>query len=84
LFSDAPNVDGGALKFARKAMGLTQDSLARALEVKPETISRWETGAAPVSRSTQLAVLGLLRTSDDAPQRFERLVDDGAPLSKTG
>jgi DNA-binding transcriptional regulator YiaG len=35
---------GVEIRFLRKAIGLTGKALAEALEVKPETLSRWENG----------------------------------------
>ena len=43
-------------KGCRKSIGWSQARLARELEVHPMTISRWETGAIPVSRIAILAV----------------------------
>jgi transcriptional regulator with XRE-family HTH domain len=36
---------GTRIKAARKALGLSQDKLAKVLEVATMTVSRWETGA---------------------------------------
>jgi transcriptional regulator with XRE-family HTH domain len=53
-------VNGDELRFARKAMDQLQPTLAKLLDVSVGTISRWETGAEPIGRQTQLAVLLLL------------------------
>ncbi|HEY3354618.1 MAG TPA: type II TA system antitoxin MqsA family protein [Polyangia bacterium] len=45
---DAPE----ALKFLRKATGLQGRELAVLLDVRPETVSRWEQGKRPVDRAT--------------------------------
>lgn len=57
VFQQAESINGDELRCARKAMGLTQPDLAALLDVATETVSRWETGADPIRRQTQLAVL---------------------------
>jgi DNA-binding transcriptional regulator YiaG len=57
VFQQVESIEGGELRFARKAMGLRQPELAALLDVATETVSRWETGADPIRRQTQLAVL---------------------------
>lgn len=39
--------------FCRKAMGFTGKKLAKILDVKPETVSRWENGKQPIADSTE-------------------------------
>jgi DNA-binding transcriptional regulator YiaG len=53
-------IDGSELKFARKALDLSQAELARLLGVTTETVCRWETAKESFKRQTQLAVLRLL------------------------
>ena len=67
VLSSAPSIMGAELKFARKAMGLTQPELAALLDVAVETVCRWEKGAQAetVSKTTQLAVLHLLEHTRD-------------------
>lgn len=60
VLSQAPSLEGDELRFARKAMGLRQPDLAALLDVATETVSRWETGADPIRRQTQIAVLLLV------------------------
>ena len=60
VLSEVDDIGGGELKFARKALGLTQAELARQLGVTMETVCRWETGKEDFKRQTQLAVLRLL------------------------
>jgi DNA-binding transcriptional regulator YiaG len=60
VFSRAESIEGAELRFARKAMDLLQPALAGLLDVSVGTVSRWETGAEPIGRQTQLAVLPLL------------------------
>jgi DNA-binding transcriptional regulator YiaG len=57
---DGPS--GGVLKFARKALGLRQADLARALGTASETVSRWEANER-IDRTVSLAVAHLLATS---------------------
>jgi DNA-binding transcriptional regulator YiaG len=57
VLSHAGSINGDELRFARKAMGLRQPDLAALLDVATETVSRWETGADPIRRQTQLAML---------------------------
>jgi DNA-binding transcriptional regulator YiaG len=60
VFQQSETIQGGELRFARKAMGLKQPELAALLDVATETVSRWETNKDPIRRQTQLAVLLLL------------------------
>jgi DNA-binding XRE family transcriptional regulator len=57
VFKKAESINGDELRFARKTMGLRQPDLGALLDVATETVSRWETGADPIRRQTQLAVL---------------------------
>lgn len=61
VLSEVADVGGAEIKFARKALGLTQARLAALLEVAPETVSRWETGAETMSRVSRLALLAVVR-----------------------
>ena len=76
VLSEVAEVGGAEIRFARKALGLTQARLAALLEVAPETVSRWETGAETMSRVSRLALLavvrdprGLARLEKDEPAR---------------
>lgn len=60
VLSEVHEVEGSELKFARKALGVSQPALARLLGVTPETVCRWEASKEPFKRQTQLAVLRLL------------------------
>lgn len=77
VLTDCMNVEGSVLRYARKALGLTQAQLARALDTSPETVSRWETGSLSITRQTQLAVAHLLTRAGDDPDGFEHLVNGG-------
>jgi DNA-binding transcriptional regulator YiaG len=72
VLSEAAEIGGAEIKFARKALGLTQARLAALLEVAPETVSRWETGAEAMSRVSRLALLAVVRD----PQSLARLAEE--------
>jgi transcriptional regulator with XRE-family HTH domain len=54
---------GARLAVARKARGWSQEKLAEALSVQPETISRYETGAVPMSLAVLVRVAESLQVS---------------------
>lgn len=60
VLAHAESIVGDELKFARKAIGLSQVELGALLDVTNETVSRWETGAEPIRRVTQLVLLLLV------------------------
>jgi DNA-binding transcriptional regulator YiaG len=49
-------MDGDELKAIRSALGLTQAELAEMLEVKPNTVARWERGVLSVPKTVELAM----------------------------
>lgn len=49
-------MDGDELKERRTALGLTQAQLAEILDVKPNTVARWERGLLTVPRTVELAM----------------------------
>jgi transcriptional regulator with XRE-family HTH domain len=51
---------GGRLRYARKALGLTQVRLGELLGYAGETVSRWENDQAEVPPVVRLAMIGLL------------------------
>lgn len=67
-----PSSEGFA--FLRKALGLTAVKLAQLLDVRSETISRWENGASTFDRATWLALGSLvLERSGRQTSPLERL-----------
>lgn len=48
-------MEGIELKKRREKLGLTQSALADILEVKPNTVTRWENGVLPISKTVELA-----------------------------
>lgn len=60
-FSDAPRVTGAMLRFARKALDMTQAQLAERIGTTLESVSRWEREERPMEPWVPLAVLGLVR-----------------------
>lgn len=59
-FKDAPKVTGGMLRFARKALSMTQLQLAERLGATAESVSRWERGEREMEQWISPAVIGLL------------------------
>ncbi len=49
-------MEGDALREKRIALGLTQVQLAEILDVKPNTVARWERGLLSVPRTVELAM----------------------------
>jgi transcriptional regulator with XRE-family HTH domain len=49
-------MEGEELKEKRIALGLTQAQLAEILDVKPNTVARWERGLLAVPRTVELAM----------------------------
>lgn len=49
-------MDGEQLKEKRISLGLTQAQLAEILDVKPNTVARWERGVLAVPRTVELAM----------------------------
>jgi DNA-binding transcriptional regulator YiaG len=58
---------GPMVRYARRALGMTQVELGAALGCAAETVSRWETDAMPIPRVNQLALVALLDTAFYAP-----------------
>jgi transcriptional regulator with XRE-family HTH domain len=49
-------MEGEKLKEKRIVLGLTQAQLAEILDVKPNTVARWERGLLAVPRTVELAM----------------------------
>ncbi len=47
---------GAELKRMREGLGLTQAQLAEILDVKPNTVARWENGVLDVPKTVALAM----------------------------
>ena len=75
VLSEAADIGGDEIRFARKSLGFTQARLARLLDVAPETVSRWETGSETMSRVSRLALLAVVNDAGGLA-RIER--GDGA------
>ncbi|HKY37253.1 MAG TPA: type II toxin-antitoxin system MqsA family antitoxin [Polyangiaceae bacterium] len=60
-FEKADKVTGGMLRFARKALDLTQGELAARLGTTAESVSRWEREERPMEPWVELAVTSLIR-----------------------
>ena len=58
--AEAGVADHDALKFMRKVCGLNGKEFAELLEVRPETVSRWEQGKRPIDRSRYAVLRQLL------------------------
>ena len=68
---------GETFVWMRKSLSLQSKQLARLLDVRPETITRWETGAVPVDRAAWFTlgelVLERIGRPRDLQERMERL-----------
>jgi putative zinc finger/helix-turn-helix YgiT family protein len=58
--ANAGVTDAEALKFMRKVTGLNGKEFAELLEVRPETVSRWEKDKRPIDRATYAIIRQLL------------------------
>jgi DNA-binding transcriptional regulator YiaG len=56
---DLPKVKGAVLRYARKALGLTQVALGQCLGARSETVYKWEADD-EIPRDVQMAMVGLL------------------------
>lgn len=65
VLRDLPSIDGKIMRSVRKILGLTQRELAEMLELDNATISRMESGAMTVQRTTHLALDALVEWAKD-------------------
>lgn len=80
VLRDGSHVSGDVVRSARKALGVRQIDLAALLGCEPETVSRWETGARPMPRAEQLALVALL----DGVELGSLDIDEAARLAREG
>ena len=63
VLRDIKLVQGEELKFAHKALDMSQPELAEYLGVAESTVSKWENNREAFKRPAQLALLGLLEAA---------------------
>lgn len=77
VLADAGPITGESFAWMRKALGLQSKQLAHLLDVRAETITRWETSVVPVDRAAWLTLGELVLERSGRPrdlkQRMERL-----------
>lgn len=71
-FTEA-EVTGTMVRFARKALDLTQEELASRIGATPESVSRWEREERPMEPWVPLVVLSLVREKLMPPPRDTEL-----------
>jgi DNA-binding transcriptional regulator YiaG len=76
-------VTGPALKYARKAIGLTQKQLATLLDCGHETVSRYETSSKALPTEIRLAVLSLITMAERGTSAEQLLHEAGQPAPST-
>lgn len=77
--------DGDEFKFVRKAAGYRAADVAELLDVRPETISRWERGEAEIPRAAVYVVGQLLLAPEATRKALEVLaVSAGATPTPAG
>jgi|GEM_PF-1161402 len=80
---DLPSIQGGVLRYARKAAGLRQTDLAQLLGLTPETVSRYETSDDAVPRAVQVAMHGLLLARDSGADLRMLIANAQKPVGAT-
>jgi DNA-binding transcriptional regulator YiaG len=83
VLREAKEIDGPVVKYARRALGMKQTELAEHLDCRPETLSRWETGDAPIPRAEQLAIVAILDAVELAGSLEAYLSQESSRPSKT-
>lgn len=76
---ESVDIEGAELRFARKALDISQSELGTILGVSSETISRWEQGKESFKRAVQLAMADLLKAS-----LYEEYLPELKPMSQVG
>jgi putative zinc finger/helix-turn-helix YgiT family protein len=64
---------GNELRFVRKLAGLTAAELSEILDVRPETVSRWERGEVEIPRPVAFTIGQLYEHPRAARQRLDAL-----------
>jgi DNA-binding XRE family transcriptional regulator len=77
VFEEAA-LTGETLRFARKALGMTQSELAERLGTAAESISRWERGERAMEAWVPLSVTGLIRARLNPHSAHVELLQEGA------
>ena len=71
-------LNGGEIRFLRKAVAMTARTLADRLEVTPETVSRWENGKDPIGPTSE-KLLRLI-VGDELSQKAPAIDFDSAEI----
>ncbi len=78
VLREAPKVDGVVVKYARRAIGMTQKDLAARIGCEPETLSRYETRTTNVPTQVRLAVVAVLEGVERAGGLAQYLGQQGS------
>lgn len=84
VMTDVASPNPTAVRFARKAMGLSQASLAGELGLTQETISRYETGALAIVPEYRFALAGLLAREERRLRGCDGMCSRLAPTGTDG
>lgn len=68
-------VSGESLSWMRRALGLTGEQLAEMLDVRPETLSRWENGKRAVDRNAWLTASALVLDEIDGKSGMRERIE---------
>ena len=75
-------VSGESLSWMRRALGFTGEELASMLDVRPETLSRWETGKREVDRNAWLTASALVVDEVEGTSRTRARIESLAHPSR--
>ena len=75
--------DADSFKRVRLALGLKANRAAELLDVRPETVSAWETGKTPVDRKAYAVLAAMLRERMGDPQTTEEHLERMAAQQPT-